>query len=513
MNGHIKSSDSGNSPFHNLYLSLDPTTISLALGERPVKSIEPNGVLVYEETKTSNAILSEQLGRVWDEYPNGLLDLTEEKIESLSPEEDAVETKNEIKVEEKRRDPSKMMKWEEMEQLRFIVDNQLNDARNHLFWALELCRTLSVSSSFTSQPPPPPTSFHQKKAKAKSVQPPSSALSAMTDAPPVLPPGTYTTTPTNPKQKESHIQIFELEQLLFAKQKTLDECQTLIDGAVNELCLMADAGENFWRDVKSLKEGKEGRGRWAIVPKPDFGRVMGDGETAKDIIVPYAIDEGKYGFSTRTRCLAGFDLDPTAQDSLMFSARHRLRFRVTLSDTSGVVTSSAPVEMENESDVRSKMEAAQMEAFDEDLLNEIRSEASDYPKNVTEPHFVSVPVANCTLSFELYDPKSSSSLPSSPLCDIILSAARLALINAHRQRKTNLVAPTLNYTSRVPTILKPILDALRFRQLCKVVQLNPDFDARGLLGTSRRGEKGISEWLYRVMEAVEQVNIQQVDKN
>lgn len=104
---------------------------------------------------------------------------------------------------------------------------------------------------------------------------------------------------------------------------------------------------------------------------------------------------------TRARCLAGFDLDPTKKDGLTFGDRHHLRLRATLRDDSGAVISSTPVKVEDQSDVRAMMEAAQMEAFDEDLFNEIRFAAARIPKNETEPQRVSFPVADKILSFEL----------------------------------------------------------------------------------------------------------------
>lgn len=82
--------------------------------------------------------------------------------------------------------------------------------------------------------------------------------------------------------------------MLQAKQIALNKCQGLIDGAVGELRLMAHAGDRFWKDIRNLKEGEGGRGKWAVVPKPDFGRVGGKGEKAKDVIIPYAIDEGTF---------------------------------------------------------------------------------------------------------------------------------------------------------------------------------------------------------------------------
>lgn len=64
---------------------------------------------------------------------------------------------------------------------------------------------------------------------------------------------------------------------------------------------MSEASDRFWRDLWQLKEGRGGRGSWAIVPKPDFTRTMAVGEKAKDIVIPYAVDEGEStGQSQRT---------------------------------------------------------------------------------------------------------------------------------------------------------------------------------------------------------------------
>lgn len=67
----------------------------------------------------------------------------------------------------------------------------------------------------------------------------------------------------------------------------------MIDGAVEELQAMSEAGDRFWQSVRELRDGKGGRGQWAVVPRPDFGRVMTEGERAKDVIIPYALDEGE----------------------------------------------------------------------------------------------------------------------------------------------------------------------------------------------------------------------------
>ena len=84
-----------------------------------------------------------------------------------------------------------------------------------------------------------------------------------------------------------------MEAALHVKGKAIDECSQIVDGAVEELTRMAEGSDRFWRDLRSLKDGDVGKRRWAIVPKPDFGGTMADGEKAKDVIIPYAVDEGE----------------------------------------------------------------------------------------------------------------------------------------------------------------------------------------------------------------------------
>ncbi|WWC67271.1 uncharacterized protein I206_101179 [Kwoniella pini CBS 10737] len=461
MNG--RKTDS--SPFEHLRLTVDAATLDAALGKRAVQAIDLDGTLIHSDEKTASDILTEQLERIWNEYPNGLLDMSEEKLERLPPDEDSVEKHDATEEKEKEQDPFKMMSRTDMDKLRSEVHEQLNSARNELWFVLELAKTLAVSSNFTAQPPAAPNQPAEaasKKAKAKAAQKANEAgtkaslPTSVSQEPPILPAGTYSTTPSTQSAKPTHVQIHDLELVLAAKQQALDECSALIDSAVSELQMMATAGDRFWRDVRKLKEGENGRNQWAVLPKPDFGRTMSAGEMAKDVIIPYAIDE------------AAFDLDPTKEDALTFGSRSYLRLRATLKDVSGAVVGSSPTPGTDSSDVRAEMEAAQMEAFDEDLFGELRYEAAQMSKSELDSRAIALPIAEYTLSFELYDTRTSSQTPTSPLCDLMVSSARLNLINLHKYRKTRLVRTVLKNTA-APTILKPILQGLRYRQLCNIV--------------------------------------------
>jgi hypothetical protein len=135
-----------------------------------------------------------------------------------------------------------------------------------------------------------------KKAKKPSVKTEdvksSLTIAAVPTEPPILPAGTYTATPSFPPARPPHLEAYELELALAAKQQALDECSLLIDSAVDELQSMAAAGEQFWGSVRTLRDGDRGRGQWALLPKPDFSRSMAEGERARDVIIPYAVDEG-----------------------------------------------------------------------------------------------------------------------------------------------------------------------------------------------------------------------------
>jgi hypothetical protein len=157
---------------------------------------------------------------------------------------------------------------------------------------LELAKTLALSTDYTANPPPYPGQPAHRQANRKPViDGPSISLQPGVE-PPILPPGTFSATAANTPTQPA-LCVHDLQLALAAKQEALEECSALIDGAVEELQAMSEAGDRFWQSVRELRDGKGGRGQWAVVPRPDFGRVMAEGERAKDVIIPYALDEGE----------------------------------------------------------------------------------------------------------------------------------------------------------------------------------------------------------------------------
>jgi hypothetical protein len=160
-------------------------------------------------------------------------------------------------------------------------------ARNELWYALELAKTLGVSSNHTIDPPTAPGQPHHKRARPN----PTDAPAESKIEPPILPAGSYTATPSSLPLKTQQSRILDAELSLAAKHQALDDCTALIDSAVEELEVMTEAGGRFWRDLRQLKDGRSGKGRWAVVPRPDFQRTMGEGEKARDVVIPYAVGE------------------------------------------------------------------------------------------------------------------------------------------------------------------------------------------------------------------------------
>jgi hypothetical protein len=229
--------------------------------------------------------------------------MTEAKLEKLDLEAEAVEVKEDEEEVEEPHDRSQLMAYQDMQKLRDMLFDQLkyvytawdvsrltfSTARNELWYALELAKTLGVSSNFTIDAPPAPGQSHHKRPKPNPIDPSAETKTE----PPILPAGSYTATPSSLPIKTQQNRILDAELSLAAKHQALDDCTALIDSAVEELEVMADAGGRFWRDLRQLKDGRGAKGRWAVVPRPDFARTMTEGEKARDVVIPYAVDEGE----------------------------------------------------------------------------------------------------------------------------------------------------------------------------------------------------------------------------
>ncbi|TXT06043.1 hypothetical protein VHUM_03516 [Vanrija humicola] len=465
------------SPFADVRLAVDAYTLDTAAGKRRLKQIEHDGSLTYDEVKPPRVKRTEHLERIWNEYPAGLLDLTVDGLRAADPtttygDEQADKEETEAAAHES----GKLMSVEDMEALRTEVFSNLNDARNELWFILELAKTLAASADIPANPPPEPipAAPAPKKAKGKGLSLVPSAASSVpppaTSAegePPILPAGTYTATPGAAPVRSAAARAHALELALAAKQRALDDCGALIDAAVDELRVMADASARFTSDIVRLKSGADG-GQWAVVPRPNFGGRSSADEMAKDVVVPYALDEAPPPL--RARSLAAFDLDPRKVDGLSFGARSYLRLRVLLrSPADGAQTTSRPyaATAEDTTDVCAAIQAAQTETVDEDLFSEIRNEVSRLDGATIEPQNISLRVGKEELTFQLYDTRETpAELPQSPMCDLLLGAARMGLMHTYRRRKQRLIDPS---NSPPSSILLPIVHVLQYNAVCRAV--------------------------------------------
>lgn len=298
-----------------------------------------------------------------------------------------------------------------------------------------------------AHPPPEPipsaplSKKEREKDKKKSLAASAMASVASTPLPSgpeaelVLPAGTYTTTPGLASEPPVLVQAEKLETALKARAKALDECGELIDAAVSELELMSKASERFAADLASLR----GSELWAIVPKPDFGRSVQAGGRARDVVIPYALDEAPPALHSRS--LAAFDLDP-ARPEMVFGARSFQRLRFLLRRGNDAPTYSSSVydqSVEEGEDLCAVMRAAQIETLDEDLFSELRAEAARVDGALVEPRSFTVKVGRDKLTIELYDTRAPPSKPESHLADMLLGVARLNMLYAYKRRKTRLV--------------------------------------------------------------------------
>ncbi|CAK9786235.1 hypothetical protein CC85DRAFT_328422 [Cutaneotrichosporon oleaginosum] len=459
------------SPFADVKLSVDAYTLDAASGKRRLKEIEPDGSLTFEEPKPPRVKATEELARIWNLYPGGMPELREADVRAADPSTEYNEPEPEEDKGGESREPGTLMSPAEMEKLRSEVVQDLNSARNELWWVLELAKTLASSASFTADPPPEPIAAagpQRKKApppKTAAAPAPPAPPGAKTDeVPPILPPGTYTTTPAAPPERPAAVVAHELELALAAKAAALDDCAALIDAAVDELRLMNEAGTRWAAEIRALRLGNEGRGQWAVVPKPDFGRT---GESAKDVVIPYALDEAPS--SVHARSMAAFDLDPR-KDALAFGARSYYRLRVVFrtGGSGGPQTASQPYDANAETGGAAEMlAAAQLETVDEELFNELRVEALRLDVALVEPQNISLRVGKDKLSFQLYDSRAPhDDLPTSARCDALLAGARLGLLHKYQRRKQKLIDNPL-----VPSqsILFPLVNLLQFAAACRTV--------------------------------------------
>lgn len=155
----------------------------------------------------------------------------------------------------------------------------------------------------------------------------------------------------------------------------------------------------YWNDLIALRYGTKADGPWPLLPKWTVDGTPESKQVARDVMVPYAIDEGEWGLAEvcltvltrlrlaaaphiRLRALAAPKSDgPEASTSSTANARFGLslpakrgrRMRVSLSSAHGKRASRIP-RIEPQS-AGALLQQAQDEAFDEEVFEQIVGEA------------------------------------------------------------------------------------------------------------------------------------------
>lgn len=366
------------------------------------------------------------------------------------------------------------MSKDDMAKLRGDVVMKLAEAQNQLWLLMDLARCLKTSADIKSDPPPEPLPT-TKKTKAPARAPAAVVGPESID----LPAGAMSTTVATARIRSTAAEAQALENAIAIKAAALDDCSALIDAAVDELRLMNSAAERWAGAVRDLHVGNVKGGQWAVIPKPNFNRTAE--KTAKDVVIPYALDEAPPPI--RMKSLAAFDLDPRKHE-LVFAERtyRRLRVRLRRGGPGGPQEGSLIHDSsDEEDDPATLLSAAQLETLDADLFNELGAEALalHIEAAVVEPTNVMLAFGQEKLIFQLYDTreKPTPTVPHSPVCDALLAAGRLGLLQAYKKRKEHIVAtgsalaPGVSAPPPPPSpILVPIVQALQFRATCRAVR-------------------------------------------
>jgi hypothetical protein len=126
----------------SIALSIDSYTLDTAAGKRRVEAILPDGSLIYKQPCVTNVSpgmrsvadtrskapgddLSEQVGRLWHEIPDGFLDLYDAQLAQLPQDEPVVPPTEDEVEEELEREPGEALSLDEMQDMRVKVRDEL----------------------------------------------------------------------------------------------------------------------------------------------------------------------------------------------------------------------------------------------------------------------------------------------------------------------------------------------------------------------------------------------------
>ena len=183
-------------------------------------------------------------------------------------------------------------------------------ARNEIWLVFELARTLVAAANQAAAEKSASTGNVSKQGKGKKpglsqnqlqtqVEKPAESqvevkpAEAEADANPLLLPiGSITTsTSVNPYQPLTK-QVRDMQLALATQKQATLKCATMFEDAVKQMSDTNGRTESYWENVRRLRKGESNRGRWSLMAKPAFGVHAKAASNARDLAIPYALDEG-----------------------------------------------------------------------------------------------------------------------------------------------------------------------------------------------------------------------------
>lgn len=185
-------------------------------------------------------------------------------------------------------------------------------ARNEIWLVFELARTLVAAANQAAAEKPTPVVPETKPSKGKKqlqnqplepgqpdtptqAQPEIKPVDLEADSNPLLLPiGSITTsTSVNPYLPLAK-QVRAMQLALATQKQATLKCATMFEEAVKQMSDTNRHMESYWESVQHLRNGEIGRGRWSLMAKPAFGVHAKATSNARDLAIPYALDEGGF---------------------------------------------------------------------------------------------------------------------------------------------------------------------------------------------------------------------------
>jgi hypothetical protein len=178
-------------------------------------------------------------------------------------------------------------------------------ARNEIWLVFELARTLvaatnqAAAAAKSAAVESKPIKGKKNLDKSADVQPDATSTTSVpetTDGNPLLlPVGSITTSTSVNPYLPLPKQVRAIQLALATKRQAALSCADMFDDAVKQMNATYQRSESYWQNVQRLKNGENSRDQWSLMAKPAFGVHAKTNSMARDMAIPYALDEGQQG--------------------------------------------------------------------------------------------------------------------------------------------------------------------------------------------------------------------------